>query len=143
MPIQFTNLPFRKEHWDKLNKQITDRIHYTVSEGLMFLKEHQESRYKNHCHRGMDISHWFSQNEEEFINKWGTPVPVEGVPTWVYTDQRCFANLVGQNWESYWLIHTDQGKWVRIIRSEEGEVKEGGEMKPTQWGDEPYFGKLI
>ena len=140
---QLTNLPFEQSDWDKLNEYITDRIHYTVKEGIGFLKNHNSRRYDYHCHRGMDISHWFSQNEEEFINKWGTPVPVEGVPTWVYLDQCCFANLVGHNWDTYWLIHTNQGKWVRITRSTEGEVTENGEMIPTQWGDEPYFGKLI
>jgi len=139
---QFTNQPFTQSDWDKLNEFIKNRIHYTVEKGVKFLKNQDSKRYEKHCHRGMDISHWYAENEQKFVSKWGTPVPVEGVPQWVYTDQECFANLVGHNWETYWLIHTDQGKWVRIVVSY-GEVTECGEMKPTQFGDEPYFGKLI
>ena len=140
---QFTNLPFTQSDWDKLNEFIRNRIHHTVKDGIEYLRQCEAERYEFHVHRGMDIGQWFSKNQEEFIAKWGTPVPVEGVPMWVYMDQETFANCVGHNWDTYWLIHTDQGKWVRIKRSTEGKVTEHGEMKPTQWGDEPYFGKLI
>jgi len=116
-------------------KQFTDRIHNVVDR-LEYEHEYEVVNYEFHVHYGLNISHWFNQNQEEFINKWGTPVPVEGVPTWVYEDQECFANLIKRNHsESSWLIHTDQSKWVKIVVScgnviniDVGNVQECGEM---------------
>ena len=144
MPIQFTNLPHKQVHWDKLNKQCIERC-VAIGKELMLLKRSGNARY--HSYKRMVEDCNFLIDWELIQEKWGNPIPIEGVDSSNYDSPNgmgpTYVNLVGHGWgEAYWLIHTDQGKWVRIWTGV-GEFPEiRGQVYPTRFGDEPYFGKM-
>lgn len=143
MPIQLTNLPFRQEHWDKLNTQCQRRCVH-ISQELLDLQRYGNKRFETYKRFLADLGHLIDWTQ--FREQYGTPVPVDGVPIENYhpneMDGPTYANLVGHGWgECYWLVLTDQGKWVRLWASFDEMPEVRGQVEPTQWGDEPYFGK--